>query len=861
MATKQKHRPKPGAMGPAGQARRLLDKGDFKQALKEAKVSYRQQPGPETRQILERAYLARGRQLHRAGLRMESRAVAEGLLELGVTDASVEQALPELLIAVGLFDRVATAGGGGPSLAEDEALSAVAADCAVLRPEGAPASLPAIRQGAALVRRALAALEAGDDAQATAALKDIPRGSPFADWKYLVRGLAAYYREDAAGMAANWERLVPGRFAARIATPLQALAGSARVVADGRGTAGALARLGNQVAGGPILDSLQRLQDLVMEGRWREAVNMLRVRGPAFRQMDPALPQQLATVLYAAMVRKGAPSALRDLAAVIEPLPIDPHWNRGLALVWEHCEDSEDSEDSEESEDENVGEAERYWRAYLDDLAHLECLLPAERTLAQALVWLRLGRMLAGEARPICPECGVCHEPDEAVQERAAACFRKSLELAPDLLPAYQALANAHKAWEEPDEAAATCRRLLERFPENLDALLFLANHYAKRDEPLAAGDFVFRAQRLKPLDPRIKTLVGDMHLASARHHALAGRWDEGRAELAAAENMAGPPALAHYLAVHRAVLELKAGQPDLAHRLLEEARTGLGEPAPVWLLATIEGTRYNLPETVLVGFEDRWAAARKKGRTSLAAGQMCRILNRYLEAGVVYLGRKAHLELLRDFLGRCSRIRWQAGDLRSTMEFLMLLLLDDKGPAEKSSRHADPGGTAKLLEKLAAKGRRKFPDVAFFQLLAGEMEMRKGPRRCKRRFARDCFQRALELAEKANDPDSAQAAKTAKNKLLSLDELDRRHSRGGPRLPLPPAGDEPPDRPEADEDDEGDEGFGPDMPPGSVFEMFARICREAGVDPEDILDELGRGVPFRFRADGGPKPAGKKRK
>jgi hypothetical protein len=194
-------------------------------------------------------------------------------------------------------------------------------------------------------------------------------------------------------------------------------------------------------------------------------------------------------------------------------------------------------------------------------------------------------------------------------------------------------------------------------------------------------------------------------------------------------------------------------------------------------------------------------------------------------------------------------------------MEFLMLLLLDDKGPAEKSSRHADPGGTAKLLEKLAAKGRRKFPDVAFFQLLAGEMEMRKGPRRCKRRFARDCFQRALELAEKANDPDSAQAAKTAKNKLLSLDELDRRHSRGGPRLPFPPAGDEPPDRPEADEDDEGDEGFGPDMPPGSVFEMFARICREAGVDPEDILDELGRGVPFRFRADGGPKPAGKKRK
>jgi hypothetical protein len=45
------------------------EKGDFKQALKDAKVCHRQQPNPESRRLLEQAHLARGRQLYRAGLR------------------------------------------------------------------------------------------------------------------------------------------------------------------------------------------------------------------------------------------------------------------------------------------------------------------------------------------------------------------------------------------------------------------------------------------------------------------------------------------------------------------------------------------------------------------------------------------------------------------------------------------------------------------------------------------------------------------------------------------------------------------------------------------------------------------------
>jgi tetratricopeptide (TPR) repeat protein len=862
MATKHKQRARRGAAGLFQEALRSLQKGDFKQALKDAKVCYRQQPSPEGRSLLERAYLARGRQLCRAGLRVEARATVEALLELRVTDASVQQDLPELLIALGLFNRVGTAGGAGASLEEGGSLYATAADHAVLRPEQVPASLPAIRQGAGIVRQALAALEAGDETLSLAVLKDIPRASPFADWKYFVRGLAAYYRRDAAETQANWERLDAGRFASRIAAPLKVLADPGAVPADDFGMADAVARLGTEALGGPILVRVQQLQEHLIAGRWREAVRLLRVSGAVLRQFDSALPQRLGMVLYATFVRKGASAALRELASVAEPPPIDPHWNRGRAMAGEHAEDDDPSE------------VERCWRAYLDDLAGLECLLPAERTLAQALVWLRLGRHLVEESCPLCSTCGVRHEPDEQAQARAVACFEESLKLAPELLSAYQALAEAFGEWEKPEQAAATHRRLVQRFPEDLESLLFLATHYVQRDEPLAARDFVFRAQRLKPLDPQIKAMAWFVHVAGARHHALAGRWDAGRAELAAAEKMGGPHAPIQDVLVPRAALEFKAGEYGLGHRLLDRARNELGEAAPVWLLMTIEGIRYALPKAVTGDFEHRWQTALKKDRHGPAAGEMCRILLAHAATDVPYPGCEKHVGRLLDFLRHCSRIKWQAHDLRRVLEFLVIWAHHEEeeehekaGPSENSAS----SGAGDLLANYAAKARKKFPEVAFFQYLAGELEMRKGPWKCDRRFARECFRRTVQLAEGAGDSDSIDLAKRAEKKAHLLEEFETQHLDAGPRFPLPfPAADgddrdeEAEDTSGVDEDadeDRGGEGFSPTDTPAKLFAMFARLCRSEGLDPEKVLDRAARGMPLRFRRNDDPKPARKKRK
>jgi len=862
MATKHKQRPQRGVAGLLQQAQRSFDKGDFKQALKDAKVCHRQQPGPETRQLLEQAYLARANQLYRAGLRDEARAVAESLAALGATVPSVSEKLPELLIALGLFDRMATKGGTARSLEDDSALRAAAADHAVLRPEQAPASLPGIRQGAQTVRRALAALENRQEAEALALLKEIPRASPFADWKYLVRGLAAYYREDWPEMTANWERLDPQRLAARVAAPLRALADPALAAAGDGPMASRLMRLAEEILGGPALARLQKLQDHVAAGRWPEAVKLLRDAGPLFRQIDAGLPQRVAMVLCETFVRKGNPAAVSELAGVAEPPPIDPHWNRAVAMAWERA-----GEDDEPA-------AEQHWRAYAEDLVRVECLAPEERVLARALVWLRLGRLLVEESCELCPTCGVRHEPDKATLSRAVKCFEKSLKLAPELLIAYQGLAQAFAECQEPEKAAATYRRLIDRFPENLEALVHLAAHYMKRDEPLEARDFVLRAQRLKPLDAQIKSMVLKVHLAAARQHALAGHWTEGRAELAAAERLSSQHADGYRLLVRQAALEFKAGEFGLGHRLLDRAGSALGESAPVWLLMAIEGIRYAMPKAVAADFEYRWLKALKKSRNSRAAGEMCRIAAEEASGGASYAGQAKHVQELLDFLGRCSRVKWQAPDLRSVLEFLVVW--EHREGRGRDASADNPSPVTRLLEGLVAKARSEFPEGAFFQLLAGEREIRKGPWACDRSFARDCFQRTLALLAGANDANSSAWAKRAKEKLHFLDEVGERMEGADGPLPYIGADDDEEDE-EEDEDDAPFDAFGSDDdddddgdwtppsfsgPPGKLFAEFARICRAAGLDPEDILDRAARGMPLRFsRREGGSKTKRKRRK
>ena len=105
-----------------------------------------------------------------------------------------------------------------------------------------------------------------------------------------------------------------------------------------------------------------------------------------FQAALPGLAQRLDRLFYDMAVRKANPRWLHDLTTAIDPPRWDPRWNRAWAMI------------SEEDDDETIETVESFWLGYLEDLASMPDLKPGERTLAQAMVWERLGRLWADEA-------------------------------------------------------------------------------------------------------------------------------------------------------------------------------------------------------------------------------------------------------------------------------------------------------------------------------------------------------------------------------------------------------------------------------------------------------------------------------
>ena len=110
-------------------AERELSKGNAKEALKDAKVCYRDDPNPDHRRLLERAYVGRVEQLQKMKLPAEARAVLAELLKLDPKIPEIRDQIPRLQVILG-----DTAADSQAVFQQNPALLAELADQAVLDP-------------------------------------------------------------------------------------------------------------------------------------------------------------------------------------------------------------------------------------------------------------------------------------------------------------------------------------------------------------------------------------------------------------------------------------------------------------------------------------------------------------------------------------------------------------------------------------------------------------------------------------------------------------------------------------------------------------------------------------------------------
>ncbi len=721
MATKNKKKLK--SVDPLQRARRAMEKEDFRSALKEARVSHRQAPSEASRTLLERAHLGRAEQLQRLGMTAEARGVLEGLLALGVTDAGVEGKLPPILVATGLVDRAK--GMLKAPLELDFTLSGSAADHAVRRPDEAPASLPELGRGARQIRSALDSLAGGDERSALETVKDIPRSSPFADWRLFVRGLAAYYRRDVDQMRANWDRLDPQRDAAQIAASLRMLAEpspSDRAAQEQRRQA--VDRIERAVFGESVAAPLMRLQEHFAAGRWRSIRQAWRGICKPLARRDPALARRVGQELISRAILQGNVNLVRELSRDAA-LPLDPRGNRAAALA---LRESLNKEDEGEDAAQARG-AESRWLEYLADLDHVAELTDGARAVARSLVWVEIGRMRSISVEQ---ELGRLHhrimsfgrvDDDSRAQEGrlrewVLEAFREGIRAAPDQIAAYRALVRECRAWNKPEVVLSALEMLLARFPDDLPTLEELARHHLEGDDPERAAEYAMRARQLKPLDARLNEIAYHGQIALAAAAAQNRQWEKGRAALQAAGTVAGNEPPPWMRRAREALFAFRSNELDRGHELLAQAKRMLAEPTAVLLLLAFEARQWGLPADFAAKWRREFLAAARKRCQSETLTAICRAAR---PEPLLPKRREIDEELDRavvDYVGRSSRIKWQHAAFCDAARHLIWFRDEcDPLPQPKSL----PKCILKAVNLLVRRGRDQFPEEPLLHLVEGE--------------------------------------------------------------------------------------------------------------------------------------------
>src|SRR5262249_44786957 len=222
------------------------------------------------------------------------------------------------------------------------------------------------------------------------------------------------------------------------------------------------------------------------------------------------------------------------------------------------------------------------------------------------------------------------------------------------------------------------------------------------------------------------------VRMIRARSLAHQGRWDEGRAEFAAAEAVSPEACSSFHYHARRAVFELKAGQTERGDALITESQEELPEATPLWLALLIEAIRYKLPKADRDRFDARWTNGQCRKPRSETAGALATLMGSFVGGEVMYEGRDAHGTQVTHSLRRSSRLRYRQADLMAVCTYLALL------PNEQG-----------LRDKMVERGLKLFPKAPWFPMIAGARELEKGPRGAGDLWrARIDFEKALGLAE-----------------------------------------------------------------------------------------------------------------
>jgi tetratricopeptide (TPR) repeat protein len=665
---KKKHRTPTAPPGPVvkGRAEKAIREGRFQQALELTKQLYKAEPTPAHQELVRQAYLGRASQLRTQGNPRDALTVLQAALVFDhTTPVWLEQVAVELA-RCGEVKRALELLAQAPDSTALAPVMAGAADAALQQEAAGRVLLPeSLHADFDRIVLAFRQTEAGQDDDARATLQGIGLRSPFLEWKLLLRGFQAYYTNNDARALENWQRLAPDRLPVRLAAPFRFQIDAEFRAAQASETQTALQRQLDRVEGGAaLLPQLRKLRGALtnpesLVAAFRQAEALL----PALRREAPQLEARLASCFYWATLNTGPEDVLRYKRVFGRPAA-DPNFSRLEALANEPGGYPQDAHKNWQKFEKEIADDPKAWP-------------PGQVERVRALIWLRMGRNAAGipddkEAAKL--PAFLRDHPDRPLPLNPSAekCYRRALELAPDLLEAHEGLIQLHRRAGRNAKAEQAARRLLEQFPDHLPTLEALSDLLLEKGEILEALELLQRAEKANPLNREVRGKVATAHLLAARGYSLTDQFEEARREYQAVLNLYDPAEA--YTALGRwAACEFRAGQTERAEELLGQAKARAPSALAVAYLMLVESVRLKLAPRLKSRFDKEFKAGLEEPAAAAAAAAVVSFTHALMKMKVVYYGQKTHVKKVLAYVEKAAG----ADFTESQMEQVCTALVD----------------------------------------------------------------------------------------------------------------------------------------------------------------------------------------
>jgi hypothetical protein len=541
----------------------LLSAQKTHDAVEAAKQLVKHAPSPAAEALLVKAYQARIHALLSSGLAKEAQAL--GLL-VAERFPAYREAISDLVrqseMSAGNFQTLLTELLTADTEKRRELETILArglTDPAVLANSSIlPADHP-LKRTAAIVSHLFAAVTSGPLPEgALLPLNDIPRHSPLAPWKLLIRAFDAFYQRNDAAVLANLAGIPPEVGPARLVPVLRHLVGEK---SDDHAPSFAVTAVLNKVQGNRtvVRTQLAQLSHALTARNERQALAAVQALIPVFQSTPIAQWRTFLATLIHHWQRQGFPP--EGLLRALPKSKTDPDIVRLIALsmepvAWEVALD--------------------WWGSYLT-IAKTTGIVPQQGPDLVRIL-LHMAALFPQDPLEVLETLDAKSEADLRAQIRSGelaahhdrgALLEQAHAADPSLLT-FRALVSHFDQWSDSKRAETEAEAWHKAYPQELEPVLYLIRAAERHGASRKALDLLAEAEALNRLHPDVRQSRFRLLLASAER-----RLREGKATLALEDldQLAQQPRAAQgeikaYLLALSWAAALKAGNTEGAERL-----------------------------------------------------------------------------------------------------------------------------------------------------------------------------------------------------------------------------------------------------------------------------------------------------